>query len=35
MRVSAVICLGAAVVAAVLVRRYRHAEASQPAEAAA
>jgi EmrB/QacA subfamily drug resistance transporter len=35
MRVSAVICLGAAVVAAVLVRRYRHAEASQQAEAAA
>jgi EmrB/QacA subfamily drug resistance transporter len=35
MRVSAVICLGAAVAAAVLVRRYRHADASQPAEAAA
>jgi EmrB/QacA subfamily drug resistance transporter len=35
MRVSAVICLGAAVAAATLVRRYRHAEASQPLEAAA
>jgi EmrB/QacA subfamily drug resistance transporter len=35
MRVSAVICLGAAAVAALLVRRYRHAEASQSLEAAA
>jgi EmrB/QacA subfamily drug resistance transporter len=35
MRVSAAICFGAAIAAAVLVRRYRHAEASQPAEAAA
>jgi EmrB/QacA subfamily drug resistance transporter len=36
MKVSALICLGAAVAAAVLVRRYRHAEPSeQPAELAA
>jgi MFS family permease len=35
MRVSAAICLGAAIVAATLVRRYRHVEASQPLEAAA
>src|SRR6478672_10268979 len=35
MRVSAVICCGGAVAAATLVRRYRHAEASQPLEAAA
>src|SRR3954470_17593403 len=35
MRVSAVICLGAAVAAATLVRRYRHAEASRPVEAEA
>jgi EmrB/QacA subfamily drug resistance transporter len=35
MRVSAAICLGAAIAAAVLVRRYRHAEASHPVEAAA
>jgi MFS family permease len=35
MKVSALICLGAAVAAAVLVRRYRHAETSQPLEAAA
>jgi hypothetical protein len=35
MRVSAVICFGAAVVAATLIRRYRHAEVSRPAEAAA
>ena len=35
MRVSAVICFGAAIAAAVLVRRYRHADASHPAEAAA
>jgi EmrB/QacA subfamily drug resistance transporter len=35
MRVSAVICFGAAIAAATLVRRYRHAEASQPLEAAA
>jgi EmrB/QacA subfamily drug resistance transporter len=35
MRVSAVICFGAAIVAATLVRRYRHAEAGQPLEAAA
>ncbi len=35
MRVSAVICLGGAVAAAVLVRKYRHAEQAQPlAEAA-
>ena len=35
MRISAAICFGAAIVAATLVRRYRHAEASQPLEAAA
>ena len=35
MRVSAAICFGAAIVAATLVRRYRHAEASPPPEAAA
>jgi predicted MFS family arabinose efflux permease len=35
MRISAAICLGAAIVAATLVRRYRHVEASQPLEAAA
>ena len=35
MRVSAVICFGGAIAAATLVRRYRHAEASQPLEAAA
>ena len=35
MRVSAVICFGAAIAAATLVRRYRHADASQPLEAAA
>ena len=35
MRVSAAICLGAAIAAAVLVRRYRHGEATQPVEAAA
>jgi MFS family permease len=35
MRVSAVICFGAAIAAAVLVRKYRHAEQAQPlAEAA-
>jgi EmrB/QacA subfamily drug resistance transporter len=35
MRVSAVICFGAAIVAATLIRRYRHAEASRPVEATA
>jgi EmrB/QacA subfamily drug resistance transporter len=35
MKVSAAICLGGAIAAAALVRRYRHAESSQPAEAAA
>jgi hypothetical protein len=35
MRVIAVICFGGAIAAATLVRRYRHAEASQPIEAAA
>jgi EmrB/QacA subfamily drug resistance transporter len=35
MRVSAAICFGAAIVAATLVRRYRHADASMPLEAAA
>jgi EmrB/QacA subfamily drug resistance transporter len=35
MRVSAAICFGAAIAAAVLVRRYRHADSSQPVEAAA
>jgi hypothetical protein len=35
MKVSAAICLGAAIAAALLVRRYRHAEESQPLEAAA
>jgi EmrB/QacA subfamily drug resistance transporter len=35
MKVSAAICLGAAIAAAVLVRRYRHAEEGQPLEAAA
>ena len=35
MRVSAVICFGAAIAAALLVRKYRHAEQAQPlAEAA-
>jgi Na+/melibiose symporter-like transporter len=35
MRVSAVICLGGALAAAVLIRKYRHAEQAQPlAEAA-
>jgi MFS family permease len=35
MKVSAAICFAAAVAAATLVRRYRHADASTPAEAAA
>jgi EmrB/QacA subfamily drug resistance transporter len=35
MKVSAAICFGAAIAAAVLVRRYRHAESSHPAEAPA
>jgi sugar/nucleoside kinase (ribokinase family) len=35
MKVSAGICFAAAVAAATLVRRYRHADASTPAEAAA
>jgi EmrB/QacA subfamily drug resistance transporter len=35
MRVSAAICLGAAIAAAVLVRKYRHVETSHPVEAAA
>jgi Na+/melibiose symporter-like transporter len=35
MRVSAAICLAAAVAAAILVRKYRHAESGQPVEAAA
>lgn len=35
MRVSAAICFGAALVAALFVRRYRHAESSHQAEAAA
>jgi EmrB/QacA subfamily drug resistance transporter len=35
MKVSAGICLGGAIAAAVLIRRYRHAESAQPAEAAA
>ena len=35
MRVSAAICLGAAIAAAVLVRRYRHAESSHAVEAPA
>jgi putative intracellular protease/amidase len=36
MKVSAAICLGAAIAAAALVRKYRHAEESdQPLEAAA
>ena len=35
MRVSAAICFGAAIVPATLVRRYRHADASMPVEAAA
>jgi EmrB/QacA subfamily drug resistance transporter len=35
MRVSAAICFGGAIAAAVLVRRYRHAESGQPVEAAA
>ncbi len=35
MRVSAGICFGAAIIAATLVRRYRHADASLPLEAAA
>ena len=35
MRVSAAICFGGAIAAAILVRRYRHADASRPVEAAA
>ena len=35
MKVSAAICFGAAISAAVLVRKYRHAEDAQPAEVAA
>jgi EmrB/QacA subfamily drug resistance transporter len=35
MKVSAAICFGGAIAAAVLIRRYRHAESSQPAEVAA
>ncbi len=35
MKVSALICFGAAIAAAVLVRKYRHAEASKPVEVAA
>ena len=35
MRVSAAICFGAAIIAATFVRRYRHADASLPLEAAA
>jgi EmrB/QacA subfamily drug resistance transporter len=35
MKVSAGICFGGAIAAAVLIRRYRHAESSQPAEVAA
>jgi EmrB/QacA subfamily drug resistance transporter len=35
MKVSAGICLGGAIAAAVLIRRYRHAESAQPVEAAA
>jgi len=35
MKVSALICLGGAVAAAVLIRRYRHADSSQPVEVAA
>jgi EmrB/QacA subfamily drug resistance transporter len=35
MRISAAICFGAAIIAATLVRRYRHADASLPLEATA
>jgi MFS family permease len=35
MKISALICLGGAIAAAVLIRRYRHAESSQPVEVAA
>jgi EmrB/QacA subfamily drug resistance transporter len=35
MRVSAAICFGGAIAAGILVRRYRHADASHPVEAAA
>jgi EmrB/QacA subfamily drug resistance transporter len=35
MKVSAGICLGGAIAAAVLIRRYRHAESTQPVEVAA
>jgi hypothetical protein len=35
MKVSAAICFGAAIAAAALVRKYRHAEDSRPVEAAA
>jgi MFS family permease len=35
MKISALICLGGAIAAAVLIRRYRHADASQPVEVAA
>ena len=35
LRVSAAICLGAAIAAAVLVRKYRHADSGQPVEVGA
>jgi MFS family permease len=35
MKISALICLGGAIAAAVLIRRYRHADSSQPVEVAA
>jgi len=35
MKVSAGICFGAAIAAATLVRKYRHAEAGQPVEVGA
>jgi hypothetical protein len=35
MKISALICLGGAIGAAVLIRRYRHADTSQPVEVAA
>jgi hypothetical protein len=35
MKISALICLGGAIAAAALIRRYRHADSSQPVEVAA
>jgi hypothetical protein len=35
MKISAAICFGAAIAAAVLVRKYRHAESGKPVEVGA